>query len=59
MRTETTVNGSEWYAVCSDVSTEPLSIFYPNREQAQTALEDRKHHDPSAYLAKIRWRGGR
>jgi hypothetical protein len=57
MRTETIVNEAEWYAVCSDGSTEPVSIFYPSREQAQMALENRKSNDPGVYLAKVRWKG--
>jgi hypothetical protein len=57
MRTETRPNGTEWYVVCRDGSTEPLSIFYLNREQAQTALEARKRDDPAVYLAKVCWKG--
>ena len=30
---------------------------YLRREQAQTALEARKHDDPGVYLAKVRWKG--
>jgi hypothetical protein len=57
MQTETRPNGTEWYAVCRDGSTEPLSVFYLSREQAQTALEDRKRDDPGVYRAKVRWKG--
>lgn len=58
MQTETPPNGTEWYVVCRDGSTETLSTFYLSREQAQTALEARsKHGDPGVYLAKVRWKG--
>jgi hypothetical protein len=51
MRFERPCNGTEWYALCREGSTEPLSIFYLSREQAETALEDRKHDDPGVYVA--------
>ena len=58
MKLQTPWKGMEWYALCSDNSTEPLSIFYLSREQAQTALEHRRHDDPGAYVAKVRWKAG-
>ena len=56
MRFERPCNGTEWYALCREGSTEPLSIFYLSREQAETALEGRKHDDLGMYVVKVRWR---